>query len=445
MCGSSTPPPPDPYKTAQAQYVFNKQAAEDALRLNAINQTGPFGSTTYQRDPKTGLPTSQQVSLSPEVQQWLSSQFGASSGLNNAAARQIANLPTDKYQLPGAPNSRTRSAEAFGADAIDPTKMADPSQLALYESEKQALGPTSSTADIARTSYDQQMALQQPNLDAMKKQKEVELANRGIPVGSEIWRDEINRLDSAQAGAQNAASRQAILDSGAEQSRQFGMNLQTGEFGAGEDARLAKARLGNQQFLGTQQNQDFNRMIQALGYGRGEYQTDLSNDLLERSRPYEEAAALLGTAPQFTTPQFMNPAQQNVAAPDYTGIVNNNYNQQLAASQANQGGLFKTIAGLGGTAMQLLSDENAKTDRKTADGEAILAALRKMPVDNYRYKDEAREEFDLPEHRTGPMAQDYAKHFGGDGKTIDVGDAMGKLFAAMKALDKRTARQKEYA
>ena len=69
-------------------------------------------------------------------------------------------------------------------------------------------------------------------------------------------------------------------------------------------------------------------------------------------------------------------------------------------------------------------------------------AFRGMPVDDYRYRKEAQDEFNLPEHRTGTMAQDWAEEFGGDGHTIDMGDAIGKLMAAVKALDKRTAQRR---
>ena len=89
----------------------------------------------------------------------------------------------------------------------------------------------------------------------------------------------------------------------------------------------------------------------------------------------------------------------------------------------------------------MMSDENTKEDRTPADGRNILLAFRDMPVDDYRYRDEVREVVNLPEHRTGTMAQDWAEHFGGDGHMIDLGDAVGKLMAAVKELDRRTAKR----
>jgi hypothetical protein len=125
------------------------------------------------------------------------------------------------------------------------------------------------------------------------------------------------------------------------------------------------------------------------------------------------------------------------------GGVNQSYANQMAqynANQANKQGMMKSIGGVAGT-IAMMSDEDTKEERSEADGEAILAAFRGLPVDDYRYKDEAQEEFGLPEHRTGPMAQDYAQTFDGDGRTVDLGDAVGKLFAAVKALDARDMRR----
>ena len=446
MCGSS-PKPPDPIATAQAQATYNTEAAKDAATLNAINQYGPFGSTTY--DFRTegefaGTPGSQTVTLSPQVQDWLNSQFGASTSLQNAAQTQLGYLPQDRFQLPTSPGARDIAVQSFGEGALDYSNFADPLADPLYQSQRQNLADTPSTQDIAATFYDQAKSRFQPDLDDARKQKEIELARRGIPIGSEIYNDEMNRLDRNQNNLYSDAARQAELAAGQEQSRQFGQNLSTAQYGAGEDARLAGADLSNRQFLGTQQNQQFNQLQAALGFGSNQYQTDLSNQLLERNQPYAEAAALLGTTPNFQTPSFMSTGQQSIAAPDYQGQVNTNYAQQVAQNQGIWSALGGIGAGLAGNT-KIFSDEDLKEDRMPADGEAILMSFRDMPVDEFRYRDEAQEMYGLPEHRTGTMAQDWQMHFGGDGETIDIGDALGKLMAAMKALDRRTAGMRRSA
>ena len=447
MCGGSdAPAAPDPYKTAEAQYYFNKLAAQDALRMNAIDQYGPFGSTTYQRG-EDGLPTSQTVNLSPEMQEWLDSQFGASTALQNAAQTQLGFLPTDRFQLPTSPGARGYASEAFGEGTIDPSRFADPLSGDLYQQSGVDLANTPSTQDIASTFYDQAKSRFQPDLDDQRNQLEVTLAQRGINPGDEIYEREMNRFDRNQNNLYSDAARQAELAAGQEQSRQFGQNLSTAQYGGQEQQRLQSGDLANRGFLGTQQNQQYNQLLNALQFGRGEYQTNLANDLLERNQPYAEASALLGTSPQFQTPSFQNTAAQSIAAPDYTSVVNNNYAQQVAQANSQNEGFFSALGSIGAASAPLIfSDEDMKEDRSPADGEMILASFREMPVDDYGYRDEAQMMFGLPERRTGTMAQSYQEHFpeGSDGQTIDMGDAIGKLMAAMKALDRRTMGQGAY-
>jgi hypothetical protein len=69
-------------------------------------------------------------------------------------------------------------------------------------------------------------------------------------------------------------------------------------------------------------------------------------------------------------------------------------------------------------------------------------SFRDLPVDGCRYIDEA---FNLPERRSGTIAQDWAEQFGGNSRTFDIGDAMGKLVAAMKSLQKRTRNSVQFS
>ncbi len=452
MCGgsdSSAPAAPDPYETADAQYKYNTAAAHDTAYLNALDQYGPYGSTTFARRPD-GTPYAQATTLSPEVQQWLDSQYGTATALQDATHKQLGYLPGDKFQLPTAPNAKDIAARDFGSGALDYSGFADPLAGSMYSASSVNLGQTPGTQDIAKTFYDQAKSRVAPDLEAARKAKSIELANRGINPGDQIYNDEMSRLDRTEGNTLSDISNQANLAAGQEQSRQFGQNLSTAQYGGQEQGRLQSADLSNRTFLGAQQNQQYNRLAQALGYGSGAYQTDLSNQLLERNQPFAEAAALMGSTPNFQTPSFQGTAPLNVASPDYTGVVNNNYavssaNARAAdaASASSTSSLLGSVGQIGAAAAPfILSDEDMKTDRHPADGEHILAAFRDMPVDNYRYKEGARAEFDLPEHRTGTMAQDYAEHFGGDGHTIDMGDAVGKLMAAMKALDHRTANMR---
>lgn len=79
----------------------------------------------------------------------------------------------------------------------------------------------------------------------------------------------------------------------------------------------------------------------------------------ERAQPLNEISALLSGA-QVTQPQFVSTPQSNVAGVDYTGLVNNQYNQQVASSNAAMGGLFGLL-GTGLTAGIKYSDRRLKS------------------------------------------------------------------------------------
>lgn len=110
-------------------------------------------------------------------------------------------------------------------------------------------------------------------------------------------------------------------------------------------------------------------------------------------------------------------------------------NAQMAAQ--GQGAMFEGLGTLAGFAM-MSSDENVKKDRRPARG--ILKAVREMPADRWKYKDDAPHADGGQEH-IGPMAQDFAKATGtGDGKRINVVDAIGVGMAAIQELDRKVTR-----
>ncbi|MCY1741155.1 tail fiber domain-containing protein [Ensifer sp. SL37] len=96
----------------------------------------------------------------------------------------------------------------------------------------------------------------------------------------------------------------------------------------------------------------------------------------ERAQPLNEISALLSGS-QVQGPQFVNTPQTSVGGVDYTGLVNQQYQSQLANSQAKMGGLFGLLSG----GIGLLSDRRAKADIKRV---GILD--NGLPVYSYRYK-----------------------------------------------------------
>lgn len=111
-------------------------------------------------------------------------------------------------------------------------------------------------------------------------------------------------------------------------------------------------------------------------------------------------------------------------------LLNQDYQNRMQAWQANQsalgslGGAIGSIAGL-----VFGSSKDIKHDKKPANGN--LEALEAMPVEEWTYNPG---EGDGGRH-VGPYAEDFAAATGkGDGKTINVIDAIGVTMGAVKEL-----------
>jgi hypothetical protein len=95
----------------------------------------------------------------------------------------------------------------------------------------------------------------------------------------------------------------------------------------------------------------------------------------------------------------------------------------------------------GGTSWDALSDRNAKKNFRPIAGEEVLAKVAAMPVTYWHYKWDDDSSVPL----IGPVAQDLIGAFypGADDKCISTQQADGVHFAAIKALEKRTAELRE--
>lgn len=112
-------------------------------------------------------------------------------------------------------------------------------------------------------------------------------------------------------------------------------------------------------------------------------------------------------------------------------MLNGQYQNEMQQWQANQSasaGLFSGIGSLVGLAFG--SDKNIKKDMKKP-GRSLLEAVDAMPIEEWTYKDGKG---DGGSH-VGTYAQDFKKHTGmGDGKTINVIDAIGTAMGAIQEL-----------
>ncbi len=404
--GKSAPASPNPYTTANAQTAANKDSAIDSARLNAVQQYAPWGNTTYdyyKQGPYEGAPKSQTITLGPSEQQFYNTSGQIRNSLASSAQGILGQLPTSAWNPSSLPYN---PAGLSYSGSVDPTKlgampsvggsMIDLSKLGAMPNAGQSqidiskLGPMmtpdqfSADADrVQQALYDRRMNLIQPELQQQRNASDVTLMNRGIPINSEVYNNEMNRVGTNEAEQAQAAANEAIAGRGAEQSRLYGMQItgrQTGlaeqQAMSGEAQRLYQDAMAGRQLslseqttLATEMQRLFGNQMSVRQQGLGEQQA-LSADQLQqlqaqmgintnaynqaltaRELPFNEASALIQGSPAMQTPQFQSSGGYAVAPPDIGGYINTDYQNRLNAYNTQQSQLSNGLFGLGSAAL----------------------------------------------------------------------------------------------
>lgn len=100
--GSDPPPPPDPKVVAEAQTKSNKETAVANAYLNRVDQTNPFGSSSYQvtgTNPDGTPKFSQSTQFSQPVQGLFDSYMGMTQGMADVGTGQLQGLQ-QQYSQP---------------------------------------------------------------------------------------------------------------------------------------------------------------------------------------------------------------------------------------------------------------------------------------------------------------------------------------------------------
>ena len=372
MGKKSAPKPPDPVATAQAQAQFNSQAAQESAQLNQINQVSPFGQVDY--TGKIGDPDrTQTTTFSPgqqgiydqqtDIQNRLLGIAGGGGGDRSPMMRQpygegggggLVDQVADAYGKPfsyeGLPDVRRTDY-----DSLSDVRRSD------YSSLPELANPDSYGDEIARMEravYDRALNQLQPQFDRQQNRMNVDLANRGLPIGSEASADARNRFDDSRGRQLTDLSLASVLA------------------GSQEHGRLADLTSRNRGQLSDEMQQRFAQDSGWRGQQAAEGQDRFAQDLTmrdrmgqerlqERQMPYQELASLLGAAPIPQNPSFAPTSQYGIQAPDFMGASAANYAQQAQQHQQSQSSMASLLGGLGSAAMPLFfSDRRLKTDAR---------------------------------------------------------------------------------
>lgn len=407
----SAPSAPDPYETAQAQAASNRDTAITQAQLNMVNQNNPWGSVSYQQtgnrtytdaDGKTvTTPTyTQTTTLSPSQQKIFDRSQAAQGNLAGIAADQSKFLQGylgQQMDFSGLPSLQSSYGPGYNASFNG--------NLGL---ETSYAGADDFSADRQRV----EDALWQRTAGDRAQQEasmRATLAAKGVREGSDAWNAEMQRM-----AAQNTDARLAtIAAGGAEQQRMVNMARDAAVFG--NAARQAQGAFG----LGAQQAQNA-AVAQQTNLNNAARTQGMQEAFAQRNQPLNEIIGLLGGT-QVQAPGQMSSAtpQTGVGGVDVAGLVNQNYQNQMANYQNQMGGLF----GLGGSILgaagnaggfgALFSDARLKTDVRrvgTTDGGVPLYAYRYVwggPVQIGVMAQDVPEAAEM--HESGYLVVDYGK------------------------------------
>lgn len=414
--------------TDMALRDFNKQRGIGATKVNdAARAAGAFGGSRH------GIA---QGMYDEETSKGLSDIITSQREKGyDAATRRLdadrANLLSSAGQLAGTQGARDSGTLAFTGQIGDLTAR----DAALLR--QGGLDAAGATKDAAAGAMSGERALYDMDADTAKLYADL----------AKSYSDESKGMAGAKLSAQgqrfgqdmdyNSRMESIAKDRLAQQGQQFNQDM---DLVSARD-NVAKGRLGQeQQRFG--QNLSLADAQSQLGQEDQRSRQAMAADLLGYGKEERaiRQAELDSRKSQFDERQQYPFEQLNWLA----SIIGGQPYSRASTSNSSQG-MGNSILGALSTGIgAFLSDENEKENREDADLEDILASFKRMPIDEYDYKDRAVASGAAPDgRRTGPMAQDWQKEFGGDGRTIDMAEMLGKMAGAIKGLEERTAEPKQ--
>ena len=428
------PAVPNAGQIAAAQQGINRETAVAQTQLNQLDEFTPYGSSTYA--PIGGLTPqgiqrySRTATLDPAQQAILDQQNAVNLQLNTVAGQQVGRvgetlstpftyegmpaggdtgnlgqtesnlraMTQSPYDLQAgksfAPTAQGISTAADAGTQAAITAANSYSQPFDYSSAPAAPGADGAARQqVIDSLYGQSQSRLDPRFEGERVAMENQLANSGIPRGSEAFSSAMRDFNLGKNDAYQTAQNAAIQAGGAEQSRLFGIGTQARQNSIAEQNYLrALPAAEQQQLMGMygqeqqlRQNQ-FNAMgsvrdreideqlrqrqipmqeqqnlaaMQAQLFGLNDQQRQrvIQEQAYLRNLPLNETAALM-SGTQIQNPQFGAATPTAIAATDYAGLAGNQYTNQVNAHNAQLGlrgaeyGAYGDLAGaLGGAAI----------------------------------------------------------------------------------------------
>lgn len=359
-----SPATPDYSGLLDRQNQYNQNLAQQQAWMNNPNQVTPYGSRTMTRDPSTGQYTVN-TSFSPTIQSQFDSQNQFNVAANNAANSLLsrANQGLNYGSAPSMPQfnmSGVPKMQAYDTSNAGPKAVYDVSNLTSM--------PNASESDLnaMRDSvYGQQTQYLDPQFQQGQSDLDAKLANQGIMPGSEAYNREINNFGLQKQKAYSDARNSAIQAGGSEQSRLFGLGLQSRQQGVNEAMNQFNTGLQNRQQGINESLNQFNTGLQGHQQGMNDALAQFNTGLQSRQQGVSEtnnmynapinALASLRGGQQIQMPQFQGITGTSIPGVDYMQAAQNTYNANLDntnAENASNQNVMNGLFGLGNAALQ---------------------------------------------------------------------------------------------
>ena len=386
----NAPDVPDPVETAGYQTGTNIGTAKANAKFGYVGTSTPYGETKLKRkgstkytDPYTGetykIPKFvEKVKLTEEGQKQFDLQQGTQTNLLNLT-NKLSGQMGDYLSTPFSLGQFDFGAD-LGVDAYQPGESLDGQ---VYSGAPLTLGNEATEArlfELGSKRLDPKFARDRENLQAS-------LLSRGIREGTAAWDAAMGNFNQGENDAYN----NLLLTGRGQAANEMMAEWQAGLQGQGQTFdQLVKSRgLGM-----AEQGQQFTQSLADRQRLLAEREQQTGEAFATRSQPINEIAALLGTGGQVNMPQLTGYSTTQIPTMDVAGLINDNWDKQFQAWQAESAATQGMLGGLFGAVGNVFaSDERIKEK-----GDVVGTTAEGLPIYEFKVGD--------GETQTGVMAQD---------------------------------------
>ena len=369
----STPAPPDPVATANAQAAANKEAAYEMSRLNRINQITPYGSLTYENIGATPTQVGGLFKVGDKT-------FGTmEEALKFAGSQPLPSITTyydgygDNRRKFYSVGDRTFYNIEDAQNYLNTlTPLSKVQQIGggwevggqIYKTQEEA---NAAARDLEQWQAVQTLTPEQQRILDIQNQASEQYGNIALNQLGQVGGLLSTPLDFSSLGAIpeiNEQIRQSVYDSILARNRRQQdsdrqrLEQQLANMGfvagsAGYDRKFDELNRSINDFRLAADTQALNQALALNQQQMGVRNQALNEMIQQRQIPLNELAAML-SGTQVQQPSFVNTPQAQINPADVMGATYNSYagqmnayNQQLANQSAMQQGLMGGLFGLG--------------------------------------------------------------------------------------------------